>query len=173
MKKTICLLLILAITGVANAFAASPITGKVTRTTHRSAVKKDAVDYGSLTYKGAGEVAMFFSDKDQLIMQGTTYTVISGKRRSVAKGDNALLFGALQRVIDNVFTGAKPTTGVGAEVNVTQSGNTVTITPGAKMGKKRLLVSSFEITIDPVKHRISQLRFNQKGNNFTLYRIAY
>jgi len=173
MKKLLLLLIsVFLYTGIA--LAAGPITAKVTRTNHKTAVKKDAVDKGTFSYKPGGTMSIVFSETDKLMMEGTKYTIVRGKRSSVAKGETAALFGVMQAVVDDILSGGNGMVKDAASkgVSVTQNGNDITIAPAGKT-KKKLLFSSFVLRVDKKKHQVLSIRMNGKGKNYTLYEILY
>jgi len=153
------------------AMANGDLAANVTRITHRAIVKQDVTDKGIFTYKRGGTMSMIFSPTDQMLMEGSVYTVVQGNRKSVAKGETAILFGVLQRVVDNLLSGGDGNISDAESKGsvITRNGNAIIISPEVTAKKKRLLFSSFEITADVKKHRLISIKMNGKGQNYTLY----
>ncbi len=173
MKKLILLFtLMVSFCGVA--MANGDVTLKVTRINHKSMLKENVADKGTFTYKRGGTMSMIFSPTDQLLMEGSTYTIVRGKHRSVAKGEMAALFGVLQRVVDHLLSGGDGNISK-AESNgasIVRTGNVITIAPEVTAKKSRLLFTSFELTVDAKKHHLLSIKMNGKGQNYTLYTFS-
>lgn len=173
MKKIVTLFLALLCTcGLAQ--AAESLTADVTRAVHRAAVKKDVVTTGKFTYHKGGNMAITFSPTDKLMMEGTTYTIVSGKRKSVASGPTAELFGVMQRVVDDLLGGSDGVIAKSATTGgkVLYNGNTITIVPKDGVKANQLLFTSFVLTIDKQRHRLKSIKMNGKGKNYTLYTLS-
>ncbi|MCF0202391.1 MAG: hypothetical protein HUK08_03405 [Bacteroidaceae bacterium] len=163
-------------TNAATVAAAAPdaYTTTVVRTVCKGAVKKNQTDKGTFTYKKGGTMSMVFSETDKLLMEGKTYTLVSGKRSSVAKGETAMLFGVMQKVVDNILSGGNgkvQKADTDAAV-ITYNGNTITIEPAEGVKASRLLFKSFVITADLKQHKLLGIRMNGKGKNYTTYEFG-
>jgi len=174
MKRMITMLLA-AICTFGAASAANTLTATVTRTVHKAAVKKDNVTKGTFDYKKGGTMTMTFGATDKMLMEGTTYTIVSGKRKVTAKGDVASLFGVLQSVVDDIFAGGsgEVSSAKSKGVSISRAGNTITLKPIASSEKKKKTrYTSFVITIDASRHQVKSIRMNGRAGNYTDYELS-
>ena len=71
----------------------------VTKTTHKKAVKTDVVTTGTVTIRKPDYICISTdNDKDQLIMDGTQFTMTMGKRKHVTDSKKNAQFVTFQRV---------------------------------------------------------------------------
>lgn len=172
MKKLILLLFVIfCFCGIAR--ANGDIVVNVTRITHRAIVKEDVADKGVFTYKRGGTMSMVFSPTDKLLMEESTYTIVRGSHSSVAKGETAILFGVLQRVVDNLLSGGDGNISKADSKGTVmmRNGNVITISPEVT-AKKRLVFSSFILIFDVQKSRLVSIKMNGKGKDYTLYTFS-
>lgn len=142
----------------------------VTRTHHRAAVTQDAVTTGTMTIRKPDYISISTDGgKEQLIMEGTKFTMTMGGKKHVTDSRSknkqfATFHDVLVAVINNQ---ALPTSD---ELTVsTKAGTkTITITPEKK---KRQMFSSFVLVIDAKTSAIRQLRMNGRGSDYTDYKI--
>ena len=120
----------------------------VTKTTHKKAVKTDVVTTGTVTIRKPDYICISTdNDKDQLIMDGTQFTMTMGKRKHV-------------------------TIPTSEELTILTKGGQkiVTITPDGK--KKRQLFTSFVLSVDAKTSAFRTLRMNGRGEDYTEYTFS-
>ena len=84
----------------------STTTAAVTKTAHKDAVAQDVVTKGKLTMKRPSEVSIVIDGgKDQLLMQGTTFTMmVKGKKHTTSSKTN-VQFASFQTVFESILSG--------------------------------------------------------------------
>lgn len=172
MNSKILTFAILFLCSMVNPIQAADKEMAVKRIEHKAAIKKDAVTSGTFSYTKGGDMSMVFTPEDKLLMEGTKYTMVMGKRQSVARGETALLFGVMQRVVDAIMQGkeAEAVRTKTEGVIVEQKENTITISPDTSIKPNRLLFTSFVIRFDARKHTLLSIRMNGRGkDNYTTY----
>ena len=189
MKKLIALLLVLlpclALTAqeadirrLAEHYAdVQTLSATVTRTRHNVLLAQDEVTRGHFFLKKPGKMCLSFDDnKDMLLMESGTFTLVEQGRRTVAKGRNGQVLGALGSVLRGLFADGNYVPDEAATVTVEQSGNRciLTVTPLLKNAKekRRLMFTSFVLTLDNASGRLLSLRMNERGENYTQYDLT-
>ena len=189
MKKLIALLLVLlpclALTAqeadirrLAEHYAdVQTLSATVTRTRHNVLLAQDEVTRGHFFLKKPGKMCLSFDDnKDMLLMESGTFTLVEQGRRMVAKGRNGQVLGALGSVLRGLFADGSYVPDEAATVTVEQSGNRciLTVTPLLKNAKekRRLMFTSFVLTLDNASGRLLSLRMNERGENYTQYDLT-
>ena len=189
MKKLIALLLVLlpclALTAqeadirrLAEHYAdVQTLFATVTRTRHNVLLAQDEVTRGHFFLKKPGKMCLSFDDnKDMLLMESGTFTLVEQGRRTVAKGRNGQVLGALGSVLRGLFADGSYVPDEAATVTVEQSGNRciLTVTPLLKNAKekRRLMFTSFVLTLDNASGRLLSLRMNERGENYTQYDLT-
>lgn len=156
---------------------AHTVTATAIRRRHKAAVAKDETAQGTLTIQQAKSKVNISVNggKDQLDMQGDNFTMTaSGKSHKTSSKTNPQ-FATFQTVLQSIMTGGNPTTDLSRQpdVSISQSDTEIilTITPQAASAKaqRRLMFTSFVITIDTKTSEIKTLRMNEKGQNYTQY----
>ena len=139
----------------------------VTKTTHKKAVKTDAVTTGTVTIRKPDYICISVdNNKDQLIMDGTQFTMTMGKRKHVTDSKKNAQFVTFQQVLTAVINN-QPIPASEELTVLTKGGQKViTITP---VSKKRQLFSSFVLTIDAKTSAFRTLRMNGRGEVYTEY----
>lgn len=154
---------------------ASSLTASVSRTKHNAALTNDATAQGTLYFKSPNNISMVFeNENDKLIMTDGVFTMVTNGEKQTAKGATLTQFQTLLAVFSEQFLGNSSDAASDAQVTITSDGNlrTVTITPateGGNKAKRRMLFSSFALTIDVKTQRIKSLRMNERGKNYTQY----
>lgn len=189
MKKLIALLLVLlpclALTAqeadirrLAEHYAdVQTLSATVTRTRHNVLLAQDEVTRGHFFLKKPGKMCLSFDDnKDMLLMESGTFTLVEQGRRTVAKGRNGQVLGALGSVLRGLFADGSYVPDEAATVTVEQSGNRciLTVTPLLKNAKekRRLMFTSFVLTLDNASGRLLSLRMNERSENYTQYDLT-
>ena len=153
------------------------LSATVTRTRHNVVLAQDEVTQGHFYLKKPGKMCLSFdNNKDMLLMEAGTFTLVDKGRKSVAKGRNGQVLGALGAVLRGLFADGTYTPDEAATVTVEQSGNRciLTVTPLLKNAKekRRLMFTSFVLTVDNASGRLLSLRMNERGENYTQYDLA-
>lgn len=176
MKHTITLCLLALLTAVPSlAQKHTTMTATVERVTHKAAVKHDQTATGKFYFRAPDRLCLTFAGgKDALVMNGKTYTLVRRGKRSVAKGAMQQSMDPLQAVLKAVCTGGQPSSAGSPDVALAKDGtNTVvTITPlsGNAKARKRLLFTSFVVTVDSKTSELKAMRMVGRGKgNYTDY----
>ena len=153
------------------------LSATVTRTRHNVVLAQDEVTHGHFFLKKPGKMCLSFdNNKDMLLMEAGTFTLVDKGRKSVAKGRNGQVLGALGAVLRGLFADGAYAPDEAATVAVEQSGNRciLTVTPVLKSPKekRRLMFTSFVLTVDNASGRLLSLRMNERGENYTQYDLA-
>ena len=155
---------------------AANVTAAVTKTTHKQAVAKDVTSKGTLTMKRPDTVSIVIDGgKDQLLMEGSNFTmVVKGKKHTTSSQQN-VQFTSFQTVFESILSGGQKDISKLSDLTVNkQGGNLVlTITPKAdnKKAARRMLFSSFVLTIDPKTSELKSLRMNERAG-YTEYTFS-
>lgn len=148
----------------------------VIRTSHHVAIADDVVTKGYFYFKKPNKTCMIFNEgKDVLLMDNAVFTMINDGKKSIARGATHKQFEALLAVCKNIIAGKNDNIDINelADVQITKQGDihTLVITPvvtDAK-AKRRMMFTSFVLTIDAESSNFKSLRMNRKGNNYTQY----
>ena len=152
------------------------VTASVIKTTHKQAVAKDVTSKGTLTMKHPATVSIVIDGgKDQLLMEGSNFTmVVKGKKHTTSSQQN-VQFTSFQTVFESILSGGQKDISKLSDLTVNkQGGNLVlTITPKAdnKKAARRMLFSSFVLTIDPKTSELKSLRMNERAG-YTEYTFS-
>ena len=147
---------------------ATNVTASVTKTTHKQAVAKDVTSKGTLTMKRPATVSIVIDGgKDQLLMEGSTFTmVVKGKKHTTSSQKN-VQFASFQTVFESILSGGQKDISKLGDLTVSKQGNNLvlTITPQAdsKKAARRMLFSSFVLTIDTKTSELKSLRMNERA----------
>ena len=149
-------------------FLVSPAEAQtVTRTRHQAALTTDAVTTGTLTIRKPDYICISTDGgRDQLLMEGTKFTMTMGGKKHVTDSRRNAQFATFQKVLTAVINGQPVTKGEDMTI-VTKNGlQTITITPAAK---KRQMFTSFVLVVDAKTSDFRQLRMNERGGNYVNY----
>ena len=139
----------------------------VTRTRHQAALTTDAVSTGTLTIRKPDYICISTDGgRDQLMMDGTQFTMITGGKKHVTDSKRNAQFATFQKVLNAVINSQPVPTGEDVTI-VTKNGlQTVTITPTSK---KRQMFTSFVLVVDAKTAALRQLRMNERAGNYVNY----
>lgn len=143
------------------------IAQSVTRTQHRTAIAEDAVTTGTMTVRKPDYICISTDNgKEQLIMDGTKFTMVTGRKQHTTDSRKNAQFATFHEVLKAVI-GGQPVPAKD-DITVTTKGSlqTVTITPA---GKKRKMFTSFVMTVDTKGNKLKTLRMNERAGNYTEY----
>ena len=153
------------------------LSATVVRTRHNAVLTQDEVTRGHFYLKKPGKMCLSFGDnKDMLLMDTGVFTLVQDGRQQVAKGRNGRVMGALGTVLRGLFADGAYTPDEAATVTVEQQGNRciLTVTPVLKNAKekRRLMFTSFVLTLDNATGRLLSLQMNERGENYTRYDLS-
>lgn len=139
----------------------------VTRTRHQAALTTDAVTTGILTIRKPDYICISTDGgRDQLLMDGTKFTMTMGGKMHVTDSKRNAQFATFQSVLSAVING-QPIPKSEDMTIVTKNGlQTITITPTAK---KRQMFTSFVLVVDAKTSAFRQLRMNERAGNYVNY----
>jgi hypothetical protein len=141
----------------------------VTKTTHKKAVKTDVVTTGTLTIRKPEYICISTDgDKDQLIMDGTKFTMTMGGRQHVTDSKKNPQFATFHTVLKAVIN--QQAIPQSDDMTVVTKGNTTTVTI-VPTGKKRQLFTSFVLTVNAKTKALRTLRMNGRGEDYTEYKV--
>ena len=160
-----------------NHFKGHAATAAATRTTHKAALAKDATAQGTLTMKQPATVEISINGgKDALLMEGSTFTMTVKGKKHVTTSQQNPQFATFQKVFEAILAGGAQDIAGLKEVSVKKDGKqlVITITPEAadKKQQRRMMFSSFVLTIDAATSQLLSLRMNEKADNYTEYTFS-
>ena len=148
----------------------------VVRTKHNVAIADDVVTKGNFYFKQPSKACLTFDNgKDMLVMNGSTFSMVSDGKKSSAQGQGNSQYEAFQTVFKGLLSGEETDVNINdlADVDITKEGNicTLTVTPIVEDAKERrkMMFSSFVLVIDLKSSELKSLRMNERGENYTQY----
>ena len=155
------------------------LSATVVRTRHNAVLTQDEVTRGHFFLKKPGKMCLSFEDnKDMLLMDAGVFTLVQDGRQSVAKGRNGRVLGALGTVLRGLFADGEedyaPDEAATVAVEQKDGHCILTVTPVLKSDKekRRLMFTSFVLTLDNATGRLQSLRMNERGENYTQYDLS-
>lgn len=152
------------------------LTASVTQTRHNTMVTKDIVSKGNFYFKKPDKMCMSFNNgKDMMLMNGDTFTIVKDGVRNTAKGGGNEQLQALTTILKNFSAGQESDIDLSeiADIDMEKKGNLMimTVTPivADAKAKRRMMFTSFVVTIDQKAGELKSLRMNEKGKNYTQY----
>lgn len=140
----------------------------VTKTSHKKAVKTDVVTTGTLTIRKPDYICISTDGgKDQLIMDGTKFTMTMGGRQHVTDSQKNPQFATFHTVLKAVIN--EKSIPQSDDLTLTTKGNTTTVTIIPSDKKKRQMFTSFVLTINAKTKALHTLRMNGRGEDYTEY----
>ncbi len=139
----------------------------VTKVSHSKAVKTDVVTTGDVTIRKPEYICISTDGgKDQLLMDGTQFTMTQKGKKHVTDSRKNPLFADFHAVLKAVIN-HQPIP-ASDDIQVTTKGNeqTITITPS---GKKRQMFTSFVLVVDSKSSTMKRLRMNGRSESYTEY----
>lgn len=143
-------------------------SAKAVMVKHNKAMTKNKTYNGSLYMKSPDKMAIVCgNDKEQLVMNGNTFTMVQGGHKRVASAKTASQFAAFKSVLQSVLNGGKTDISKVQGVKIETEGGdvVVTMTPTAE---KRMMFTSFVLTINRKTGALEALQMNSK-RGFTKY----
>jgi hypothetical protein len=140
----------------------------VTKTSHKKAVKTDVVTTGTLTIRKPDYICISTDgDKDQLIMDGTRFTMTMGGKQHVTNTQKNPMFATFHSVLKAVIN--QQSISQVEDMTVVTKGHTTTVTIVPTDKKKRQMFTSFVLTVDAKTKALRTLRMNGRGEDYTEY----
>jgi len=153
------------------------LTATVTRTKHNTAVTEDLVTKGKFYFSNPDKICMTFDEeKEKLLMDGNNFILINDGKSSVAKGKEANHLELLQSVLQSILTGGDGIIDIHKAENmeITRQDNIIRIAPSTDNAKvkRRMMFTSFTLTLDPGTFQLKSLCMYEKGENYTRYDLS-
>lgn len=179
MKKlliTLCLALVCSLTFAQNAEYkkavakfknVASLTATATRTVHKAAVAKDKVTPGTLYVKNKGGKVLIANGKDALLMNGTAFTMKKGPLKAKTDANKDMQYRTFHDVLENVLLDGNTDISKYSDTKISKSGNTTTYTITPNAGNKKLMFTSFVLTV--TGKELKSIRLNQQKGNYTEY----
>ena len=148
-------------------FALSTQAQTVTKVSHSKAVKTDVVTTGEMTIRKPDYICISTDGgKDQLIMDGTKFTMIAKGKKHVTDSKTNALFATFRKVLHAVINGQPIPAGDDLVIQKQGGTQTITITP---TDKKRQMFTSFVLVVDSKTSAMKRLRMNGRSDSYTEY----
>ena len=152
------------------------LTAAVTQTQHSAAVAADRTARGHFYFKQPARMCITLDEgREILLKDGNIFTRVADGKKSVARGRGANPFETIQIVIETLTSDTAPDNALAevADVKMTRNGNlcVFTITPTASDAKsrRRMMFTSFVLTVDLHSRELRSMLLNGKGENYTQY----
>ncbi|MBQ0072607.1 MAG: outer membrane lipoprotein carrier protein LolA [Prevotella sp.] len=147
---------------VAKYKSVNTLTATATRTTHKNAVAKDQVVSGTLYVKGSDKV-LIENGKDLLLMNGSKFTFKKGPVKASTNSNTNVQYKTFHDVLESIFNGGQTDISKNSDVDIAKKGANVVVTITPKAGNKKMMFSSFVLTIDTKAQELRSIRLVQKG----------
>jgi len=153
------------------------VTAAVTKTAHKNAIAKDVVTKGTLTMQAPSKVSIVMDGgKDQLLMQGSDFTMVVKGKKHVTSSKKNTQFASFQTVFESIMSGGAKSIAHLNDLSISKRGGSLvlTITPAAadKKAARRMLFSSFVLTLDAKTGALHTLRMNER-KGYTEYTFSH
>lgn len=152
------------------------LTAPVTQTRHNALLTNDVVSKGTFYFKKPASMCLSFNDgADMLLMKGDQFIMVRDGKSSTMSGKGNSQMEALKILLKNFSAGQESDVSVDdfADVEVEREGDLMimTIIPRIEDAKARrkMLYSSFVVTVDTKAGALKSIRLNEKGTNYTHY----
>ena len=151
----------------------------VVMTKHNTMVTKDVTSKGKFYFKKPSKMTMSFNDgADMLLMDGQTFTMVKDGKKQTMSGNGNSQLAALKTLLQNFSAGQESEVDLSdiADVDMERNGDLVviTVTPivtDAKQ-KRKMMFTSFVVTVNTKKSELKTVRMNEKGENYTEYEFS-
>lgn len=156
---------------VAKYRTAKSATAAAVMVKHNKALTKNKTYTGSLSMKDPDKVAIVVGGgKEQLVMNGNTFTMVQGGHKRVASAKTASQFAAFKAVLQSVLSGGKTNISTVKGVKIAQQGGKVVVTMTLDPAK-HLMFTSFVLTLNKTTNALESLTLNSK-RGYTEYRFT-
>ena len=141
----------------------------VTKVSHSKAVKTDVTTTGEMTIRKPDYICISTDGgNDQLIMDGTKFTMTTNGKKHVTDSKKNPMFATFKKVLNAVINGQPIPTGDDMTIQKSEGIQTITIMPS---GKKRQMFTSFVLTVDSKSSAMKRMRMNGRNESYTEYII--
>lgn len=183
--KRILFFMLLSLTMVTTAFAqegsftkavakyrtAKTATAKAIMVKHNKSMTKSKTYQGYLSMKDPDKVAIVCDNgKEQLVMNGNTFTMVMSGHKRVASAKTASQFAAFKTVLLSVLNGGKTDISKVPGVSIANNGGSVVVTMTPAKAK-RLMFTSFVLSIDRRSGELEYLTLNS-SRGYTKYTFS-
>ena len=145
------------------------LTATATRITYKNG--KSTSTAGTLYVKHPGRV-LIQNGKDALLMNGATFTMKKGPLKARTNSMKDVRYKTFHDVLESIFTGGETDITKHKDVKIQHSATNVVLTIKPEAGDKKMMFSSFVLTIDTRAQELRSIRMTQKGNNYTEYKFS-
>lgn len=145
------------------------LTAAATRIIYKNG--KSSTSNGMLYVKHPGRV-LIQNGKDALLMNGATFTMKKGPLKARTNSMKDLRYKTFHDVLESIFTGGETDLSKNKDVKIRRSGTNVVLTITPEAGEKKLMFSSFILTVDSRAQELRSIRMTQKGSNYTEYKFS-
>lgn len=144
------------------------VTANVTKRTHKEALATDAVTKGTFLMKAPNEVSITMEGgKDQLLMQGNQFTMIANGKKHKTDSKKNVQFASFQTVFESILSGGTKSIAQLTDLTMKKDGSLLVITitpqPDSKKAVRRMMFTSFVLTIDTRTSELRSLRMNERS----------
>lgn len=144
------------------------VTANVTKRTHKEALATDAVTKGTFLMKAPNEVSITMEGgKDQLLMQGNQFTMIANGKKHKTDSKKNVQFASFQTVFESILSGGTKSIAQLTDLTMKKDGSllvlTITPQPDSKKAVRRMMFTSFVLTIDTRTSELRSLRMNERS----------
>lgn len=155
---------------------AKNVTATVTKRAHKEAVATDAVTKGTFLMKAPNEVSITMEGgKDQLIMQGNQFTMVANGKKHKTDSQKNIQFASFQAVFESILSGGAKSISQLTDLTMKKNGTllvlTITPQPDSKKAARRMMFTSFVLTIDTKTSELRSLRMNER-KGYTEYSFS-
>ena len=155
---------------------AKTVTANVTKRAHKDAVANDAVTKGTFLMKAPNEVSITMEGgKDQLIMQGNQFTMVANGKKHKTDSQKNIQFASFQAVFESILSGGAKSISQLTDLTMKKNGTllvlTITPQPDSKKAARRMMFTSFVLTIDTKTSELRSLRMNER-KGYTEYSFS-
>ncbi len=148
----------------------------VVMTKHNTMVTKDVTTPGKFYFKKPSKMCLTFNGgKDVLLMDGQSFTMVKDGNKQTMNAQGNSQFEALKTLMQNFSAGQESDIDLSdiADVDMEKQGDLIkmTITPIVtdSKEKRKMMFTSFVVSIDQKKSELMSVRMNEKGQNYTQY----
>lgn len=128
--------------------------------------KKTTSVNGTLYAKKASKVAII-NGKDALIMNGTAFTMKKGPLKAKTDANKDMQYRTFHDVLENLLLDGNTDVSKYSDTKISKNGNTTTYTITPNAGNKKLMFTSFVLTV--TGKELKSIRLNQQKGNYTEY----
>lgn len=156
--------------------AMTTLTAPVTQTLHNALLADDAVSKGTFYFKKPASMCLTFNDgNDMLLMKDDQFIMVRNGKSSAMRGKGNSQLEALRVLFRNLSTGEESDVSIEdfADVDAERDGDLLTMTIIPRIddpkARRKMIYTSFVVTVDTRAGALKSIRLNEKGSNYTLY----